>query len=407
MTANKLRRFLRIALLTVLLLVGASLLEKPSVEENFTLKGKRLGISMAMKGYRIKSMNHSVGYTFEMLKQFTEAAECMDRISLQENSDSCLVPLFTPEDSIDIVVMPISRVNRLQEEFSRKMDSVMAFADSSAYALTGEIVLPDSISIPSNILESVSLSLPLADSTVWAVRKADDDLLKEINIWVATFTPGKEHKELIQRFSPNYNPYTRALSGNTYNILSPYDGLIRKYAAIIGWDWRMLAALVWKESAFRIEAISPKGAEGLMQMIPSTASKYSADNMLDPEENLKAATSYLKKLTEMFEPYAADSMELMKFALAAYNAGEGRIKDCIALAESKGMPTSTWLEVEAVFPYLRDDSILEDENVRLGKFQGFETMEYIREMQALYWSLCLIAPGQSSPDRLSIRTGME
>ena len=71
-----------------------------------------------------------------------------------------------------------------------------------------------------------------------------------------------------------------------------------------------------------------------MQMIPSTASKYSADNMLDPEENLKAATSYLKKLTEMFEPYAADSMELMKFALAAYNAGEGRIKDCIALAES-------------------------------------------------------------------------
>jgi len=407
MKAYKFRRFLRITLLTILLLVGASLLEKPSVEEKFTLKGKRLGISMAMKGYRIKSMNHTAGYSFEMLKLFTESAECMDRISLQENSDSCLSPLFIPEDSIDMVVIPVSRVNRLRESFSRKMDSVMAFADSSAFALTGEIVLPDSVSLPRNILDSVSLSLPLADSTVWAVRKSDEGLLKEINLWVATFTPGKEHKDLIDRFTPNYNPYTRALSGDTYKTLSPYDRLFRKYAAIIGWDWRMLAALVWKESAFRIEAISPKGAEGLMQMIPSTASKFSADNMLDPEENLKAATAYLKKLTEMFEPYAADSMELMKFALAAYNAGEGRILDCISLAESKGMPTSTWLEVEAVFPYLRDDSILEDENVRLGKFQGYETMEYIREMQALYWSLCLIAPGQSSPDRLSIRTSRE
>ena len=407
MKAYKFRRFLRILLLSILLLVGAAILEETPQSENFTLKGKRLGISMALKGYRLKDMNHNVGYSFEMLKEFSTASECMDKISLQADNDESILPLFIPEDSIDIVVVPLSRLSRLRGIHERKVDSVMMFADSSVLALTGEIQLPDSVSIPANILDSVSLSLPLADSTVWVVRKADEGLLKEINLWMATFTPGKEHKALIERFTPNYNPYVRALTGDTYKTLSPYDNLFKKYAAQIGWDWRMLTALVWKESAFRIEAISPKGAEGLMQMIPTTASKFSADNMLDPEENLKAATAYLKKLTEMFEPYAADSMELMKFALAGYNAGEGRIKDCIALAESKGMPTSTWLEVEAVFPYLRDDSILEDENVRLGKFQGYETMEYIREMQSLYWSLCLIAPGQSWQGQLSTRTSRE
>lgn len=392
MKAYKFRRFLRITLLTALLLTGASLLEETVPEEGFSLKGKRVGISMAIKGYRIKSMNHSAGYSYEMLSEFSSSSECMGKISLHEDDNSSLTPLFIPEDSIDLVVIPISRINLLKKEHERKTDSVMALADSSLLATTGTVQLPDSVMLPKSIFDSVSVSLPLADSTVWAVRKSDEGLLKEINLWLATFTPGKEHKALIERFTPNYNPYGRALSGGTFSTLSPYDKLFKKYASQIGWDWRMLAALVWKESAFRIEAISPKGAEGLMQMIPTTAYKFSADNMLDPEENLKAATAYLRKLTEMFEPYAADSMELMKFALAAYNAGEGRIKDCIALAESKGMPTSTWLEVEAVFPYLREDSILEDENVKLGKFQGYETMEYIREMQSLYWSFCLIAP---------------
>jgi len=407
MKAPKFRRFLRITLLSIILLVGASFLEKVTVNELYTLRGKKIGISMAVRGYRLKSMNHSTGFCYEMLREFNSGTESMGNISLHPDNDESLKPLFIPEDSIDIVVIPISRVNRLKRLHGERVDSVMAFADSSALALNGEIALPDSLEMPLSILDSVTFSLPFADSTVWAVRKTDEGLLKEINLWRATFTPSKQHKSLVDRFTPNYNPYGRAATGGTYSTLSPYDDLFRKYAAQIGWDWRMLAALVWKESAFRIEAISPKGAEGLMQMIPTTATKFSADNMLDPEENLKAATAYLRKLTEMFEPYAVDTAELMKFALAGYNAGEGRIKDCIALAQSKGMPTGTWLEVEAVFPYLREDAILEDENVRLGKFQGYETMEYIREMQSLYWSFCLIAPSQSWQGQLSTRTGKE
>ncbi|MBR1435882.1 MAG: hypothetical protein IJ584_12330, partial [Bacteroidales bacterium] len=69
MKAYKFRRFLRITLLTALLLTGASLLEKTVPEEGFSLKGKRVGISMAIKGYMIKSMNHSGGYSYEMLSE--------------------------------------------------------------------------------------------------------------------------------------------------------------------------------------------------------------------------------------------------------------------------------------------------------------------------------------------------
>ena len=129
-----------------------------------------------------------------------------------------------------------------------------------------------------------------------------------------------------------------------------------------------------------------------MQVMPSTAEYYSIDDLLNPEKNLKAGTSHMKRLQRMFEKDNMDKSELVKFTLAAYNAGEGRIADCRRFAEAKGSDSSRWDEIVSLIPLMREDSILEEESVKLGKFQGYETIAYIENIMDLYNAFCTICP---------------
>ena len=86
----------------------------------------------------------------------------------------------------------------------------------------------------------------------------------------------------------------------------------------------------------------------------------------------------------MFSHYTKDKTELAKFTLAAYNAGEGRIKDCINYAASIGAPHHTWNDIVAIIPDMREDSILNADTVKLGKFKGYETISYVKKMTSLY-----------------------
>jgi membrane-bound lytic murein transglycosylase MltF len=81
---------------------------------------------------------------------------------------------------------------------------------------------------------------------------------------------------------------------------------------------------------------------------------------------------------------------VIRFTLAAYNAGEGRIMDCRNLAAAQGLDNHVWENIVKIIPMMREDSILEDENVKLGKFQGHETIAYIENIQSLYKAICTI-----------------
>lgn len=167
-------------------------------------------------------------------------------------------------------------------------------------------------------------------------------------------------------------------------IISPYDDLIKENAKKIGWNWKMFAALIWSESRFRIQARSHRGAVGLMQMMPRTANRYEIENLLDPKENIEAGAAYIAKLQGKFKDTATDNDELVKFTLAAYNAGEGRIYDCIKLARSQGIDTGTWESLCTVLPQMSLDSILFVEDVRHGKFKGRETVAYVKAVLNRY-----------------------
>ncbi len=240
--------------------------------------------------------------------------------------------------------------------------------------------------------DSVKLSRMLNSRSAWAVSKDAETELRQINLWISHMTESPDFEKIEKRFRTYGNPIRKAEKGIITRTVSPYDEMFKKYSKELGWDWRMLAAVVYQESKFSINSTSHRGATGLMQVMPSTAEYYGVDDLLNPEKNLKAGTKHLKRLQKIFEKSGMDQTELIKFTLAAYNAGEGRIADCRRFAEAKAADSNKWDEIVSIIPLMREDSILEEESVKLGKFQGHETIAYVENIMNLYEAICTICP---------------
>jgi hypothetical protein len=97
----------------------------------------------------------------------------------------------------------------------------------------------------------------------------------------------------------------------------PYADIIARVSAEHGVDPLLVHALIEVESGYRPDARSPKGAMGLMQLMPETAARYSVQDPFDPAANIRAGTRHLKSLLDKFD---------IRGALAAYNAGEGPVR---------------------------------------------------------------------------------
>ena len=101
-------------------------------------------------------------------------------------------------------------------------------------------------------------------------------------------------------------------------VTSDYDGLIQSIAREYDLDPALVKAVVHVESSFNRKARSPKGATGLMQLMPATAKRFSVKNIHDPRENLTGGMRYLQWLSRRFNGN-------MRYTLAAYNAGEAAV----------------------------------------------------------------------------------
>lgn len=98
------------------------------------------------------------------------------------------------------------------------------------------------------------------------------------------------------------------------DLNEPFDNLIRAAAQKHGVDEKLIAHVIAVESNYNPKAVSRKRAQGLMQLLPQTAAKYSVSNAFDPAQNIDGGTRYLK---DLLAKYSGD----VKLALAAYNAG--------------------------------------------------------------------------------------
>jgi soluble lytic murein transglycosylase-like protein len=133
--------------------------------------------------------------------------------------------------------------------------------------------------------------------------------------------------ELIARIEPDEVQYPEdvlAASPPAQSIIEPpaipeaFRDIISVAAARHGVDANLVHALIQVESAYHSNARSPKGAMGLMQLMPSTARQYGVINLYDPKTNIETGIRHLKSLLNRFPD--------LPLALAAYNAGQGAVE---------------------------------------------------------------------------------
>jgi soluble lytic murein transglycosylase-like protein len=132
-------------------------------------------------------------------------------------------------------------------------------------------------------------------------------------------------------FSSAFAPAVRAVPAPAKKTTAPYipadiptsgdvnlDLIILRAGERHGVDPRLLHAVIWQESKYKVRAKSGAGAQGYMQLIPATAARFDCQNVYDPAQNIEAGTKYLRWLLERFNGNIV-------LALAGYNAGEGAV----------------------------------------------------------------------------------
>lgn len=128
---------------------------------------------------------------------------------------------------------------------------------------------------------------------------------------------------------PSHSLLTRQVPQSDFSLITtdvrrdffqtiPFGSLIEESARRHGVDPSLVAAVIEQESGFRPDAVSPRGARGLMQLMPATGRWMGARDLHDPAQNIDAGARYLKYLEMRFEGDVVRQ-------LAAYNAGEGTV----------------------------------------------------------------------------------
>jgi membrane-bound lytic murein transglycosylase F len=220
----------------------------------------------------------------------------------------------------------------------------------------------------------------------WLIRNSSLELKKAIEKWEKLPETQVAQSALFSKYWES-SPYFSMLKVKIpKGAISPYDYLFKKYAPLINWDWRLLAAVAFHESRFDSSTTSWAGAAGLMQLMPRTAANFGLDrkSILDPELNIEAGVQYIKSLNLSFHRIE-NKEERIKFILAAYNSGPAHIIDAMALAKKYGKNSHIWFnQVEYFLQKKNEPEFYNDPVVKYGYFGGKETTRYVHNTLDTY-----------------------
>lgn len=325
--------------------------EKTDVPVPLFLAGDTLSCSM-MLDKTLRARGYNIGYLYELFQKFGNDQRCKVNIAIvEQNAMDQWVRLITGK--IDMLVINSAK------------DTVPNIFD-------GEVVS----SIPLNEREDVCV-----------VRKDKFSIVQALNYWYTYFRHTQDYSE-TERFFNSYRIKRNDGAPISRTNISPYDVYVKKYAHLLGWDWRLICSLIYQESKFKMGVSSSRGAIGLMQIKEVVAKSYGITDIYDPEYNIKAGISHLARLQKIYQKAGADSTNVIKLTLAAYNCGEGRMEDCMALAESRGLDPLVWENIAEVIPLMKEEEYYTSDVVKLGRFNGGETLNFVKLILERYQEYC-------------------
>jgi membrane-bound lytic murein transglycosylase MltF len=228
-------------------------------------------------------------------------------------------------------------------------------------------------SVFDNLTVYEDLAIRTGGKIAWAVRKNNPELKASLNAFLKTHRKGTLLGNIyLRRYFENNKWIRNPFKKKVMERRERYRSLIKKYADMYAFDWLLILAQAYQESRLKHHTVSPFGAQGIMQVRPSTASDHNVDireiNQL--ENNIHAGVKYLAFLRDRyFSDEDVEEKDGIRFALAAYNAGPRNILRTRNRAEALGLDRNKWFR-----------------NVEIAALQqiGQEPVQYVSNINKYY-----------------------
>ena len=251
-----------------------------------------------------------------------------------------------------------------------------------------DLTISDSnlFSIEESFRENIYAPLTLKKDIPYAyiTRKKNSKLLSALNEFIrkqyrTTYYNVVKNKYFANQKRKLAHREERVVPGTA---LSPYDDLVKPHSIQYDFDWRLITSQMYQESRFNPLAKSNAGAQGLMQLLPRTAKEFGYQNLTDPTTSIAAGVEYLNWTRDRFSK-SIPLEERVYFALAAYNAGFGHVRDAQRLAKKLNLRSDKWFNhVEKAMLLLQRPEYYK--KARFGYCRGTEPVNYVREIQQRY-----------------------
>jgi len=278
------------------------------------------------------------------------------------------------------------KVNRRAAPGGAQPDDMLEWVAEGKIDLT--VVDDQVLAITSGWLDGVKMVLTLGEPQPegWVTRARDKQLLQAINAFWKKEYRNTDYNIVYNRYFKNPAKIRKAAQEHARlypdGSISPYDPLVRQFAGMYNFDWRLIVAQMFQESRFDPNVVSPSGARGLMQVMPRTAKEMGFRNIKDPPSGIHAGIKYLDVMQDR-GPQELDASNRVFFALASYNAGAGHVMDARTLARQMGRNPNIWFDnVEDAMRLLSKPEYAR--RAKCGFVRGQEPINYVRQIVARY-----------------------
>ena len=182
--------------------------------------------------------------------------------------------------------------------------------------------------------------------------------------------PPAQRARLPRRLAADFHSH---IDTRLPHLRAPFEAAARE----TGFSWRMLAALGYQESRWRPAAVSPRGAQGVMMLMPLTAKKMGVDNVFSADQNISGGARYLAYMKERI-PRRIRDPDRTWMAMAAYNIGIGHLEDARIITQMRKKNPDRWSDVRAHLPRLSDPAW--HSRVKRGYANGRETVQFVERV---------------------------
>lgn len=228
----------------------------------------------------------------------------------------------------------------------------------------------------------VAFDLPEVESLAWALRQADDGLMRKVVEFFGAIEADGSLAALLDRYygDPDSFDYIDSLNfvRHAEERLPPLRPLFESAATGTGLDWRLLAAIGYQESKWDPDAVSRTGVRGVMMLTEDTAERVGVTDRRDPRESIRGGAVYFIEILGKLPPRIREP-DRTWFALAAYNIGFGHLEDARILAQRAGKDPDRWDDVRRYVPLLAQEQHFT--TTKRGYARGWEAVRFVANVQ--------------------------